>query len=787
MNFPFVRQRDSMQCGIACLQMVCLHYGRRVSTARMEELCHATTEGVSLLGISDAARRLGFETVSVRTTVDALAEADLPCILHWNQKHFVVLYKVARRKEKCEKIKDKREEKAPKLKGDSLKIKEGGGTSSKFKDESLKITENSAETAFRFYVADPAKGLVTYTWEEFRKHWVSVTANDAEKGVAMFLDPQAEFFSQASSDGKEGDSASLSFLWKYAQSYKRQFLWVLLTLVVGSGLQLLMPFLTQGIVDWGISSKDIGLVWLILLGELVLVTGQTVTDFIRRWLLLHVSMRVNIALVSDFFVKLLKLPMAFFDTKLMGDLLQRMGDHGRVQSFLTGQALSVLFTGISFLVFGSVLFVYDRMVFLVFLVGSVFYGLWLVRFLGRRKVLDYELFEQQAINQNRTYQFVTSMQEIKLQNCEQRRREEWEQTQHDLFDVQLKSLRLQQTQEAGCVFINELKNILITVIAATAVIDGRLTLGGMLAVQYIVGQLNSPVEQLMALIYSLQDVRISLERINEIHARTDEDSPANQDAYAAIRHTYECQPKEIVLRDVCFKYDLHALRNTLTDISIHIPAGKVTAIVGASGSGKTTLVKLVLGYYPVLSGGIVIAGTNICDYEQKWWRRRCGVVMQDGVIFSESIERNIAVSDGEVDTDRLREAARIACIHDYIMSLPLRYNTRIGRDGVGLSQGQRQRILIARAVYRNPDFIFLDEATNALDAQNERAIVENLSQFYRGRTVVVVAHRLSTVRHADQIVVLGGGRVLETGTHQSLTQRHGAYYNLVKNQLELGG
>ena len=511
----------------------------------------------------------------------------------------------------------------------------------------------------------------------------------------------------------------------------------------------------------------------------MIVVGRTATDFIRRWLLLHISMRINISLVSDFFIKLLKLPMSFFDTKLMGDLLQRIGDHTRVQNFLTGQVLNIIFTFLSFIIFGIVLFFYNHLIFGVFVVGSICYGLWITSFLKRRKVLDYELFEQQAKNQNKTYQLITSMQEIKLQDCERRRRWEWEDTQADLFSVQMKSLKLQQSQEAGSIFINEVKNIIITVLAATAVINGQMTLGAMLAVQYIIGQLNSPVEQFMSFIYSLQDVKISLERINEIHEGKNEETNEN--------HISEFNTeKSIVLTNVDFKYDPHALKKTLTDISFDIPEGKVTAIVGASGSGKTTLIKLMLGYYPVLSGSILIAGRNINEYNLKWWRRHCGVVMQDGVIFSESIARNIAVDDGDIDVERLEKAARIANIHDYIMGLPLKYNTQIGRDGVGLSQGQKQRILIARAVYKNPDFIFLDEATNALDAKNERAIVENLDEFYKGRTVVVVAHRLSTVKNADQIIVLDSGKVVESGNHATLIEKKGAYYNLVKNQLELG-
>ncbi|WP_289869642.1 peptidase domain-containing ABC transporter [uncultured Duncaniella sp.] len=726
-RFPFIKQEDSMQCGIACLQMICTYYGQHYSNGFISTFCHATTEGISLLGICKAATFLGFKSQPIKTTLNYLNSITAPCILHWNQNHFVILYK----------------------------IKDG-----------------------KYYISDPGKGKIIYTTEEFKNHWISMNLDGEEKGIVLFLEPTSKFGSITDS-GKNIKVHSLNFLNKYISPYKKYFIQIAIGLFISCILQLILPFLTQSIVDVGIKHDDISFIWLVLLGELMIVIGRTATDFIRRWLLLHISMRINISLVSDFFIKLLKLPMYFFDTKLMGDLLQRINDHSRVQSFLTNQILGVVFTFLSFLIFGIVLFIYNKLVFGVFLIGSVIYGLWITTFLRKRKVLDYELFEQQAKNHNKTYQLITSIQEIKLQDCEQRRRWEWEDTQADLFSVQMKVLKLQQTQEAGSIFINEVKNIIITVLAATSVINGQMTLGAMLAVQYIIGQLNSPVEQLMSFIYSLQDVKISLERINEIHEGKNEETKENQAIYFD-------NEKSIGIDNVDFKYDPHALKKTIEGVSFDIPAGNVTAIVGASGSGKTTLIKLMLGYYPVMSGTISIAGRNINEYNLKWWRRHCGVVMQDGVIFSESIARNIAIDDGDIDIGRLEKAALIANIHDYIMGLPLKYNTLIGRDGVGLSQGQKQRILIARAVYKNPDFIFLDEATNALDAKNERAIVENLAEFYKGRTVIVVAHRLSTVKNADQIIVIDSGKVVETGDHTTLIEKKGAYYNLVKNQLELG-
>ena len=731
-KFPITLQHDAMQCGIACLQMVCQYYGRTYSMEAISNFCHATTEGVSMLGISEAFEALGIESVSAKVSVEKLTKAPMPCILHWSQNHFVVLYRVKKGRE--------------------------------------------------FYIADPAKGLVNYNSDEFCRHWISTIEDGVEKGVVMFLEPTEEFYHKDIPMRKENHS--ISFLMKYFRQYQGQLSLIALTLILGSLVQLVLPFLTQQIVDTGIKNRDIDFIWLILAGQLVLVVSRTAVDFLRRWLLLKVGMAINIALISDFFVKLLRLPMSFFDTKLMGDLMQRMGDHTRVNTFLTQQSMSTMFSMLTLVVFSGVLWWYNPLIFAIFLAGSMLYAGWMMLFLRRRRVLDYELFARQAENNNKTYQMITSMQEIKLQSCEQRRTDEWRQVQNDLFDVQTKSLRLKQQQEAGCILINEGKNIVITVIAATAVIHGELTLGMMLAIQYIIGQLNAPISQLMDFLYNLQDVRISLERINEIH-QTKED---HLDDWRW--KSYKNGKKEIDLQGVNFKYDPHSPKWTLQDVTFKIPEGKVTAIVGASGSGKSTIIKLLLKYYSVYEeygqGNINLGGWFLSLYDIKWWHNRCGVVMQDGVIFSESIARNIAVSDGEINEERLMRAAEIACCKDFIMALPLKFNTKIGRDGVGLSQGQKQRILIARAVYKDPDFILLDEATNALDAKNERQITENLEHFYKGKTVVIVAHRLSTVKNADQIVVLDSGKVIEIGTHNELVAKRGAYYELVRNQLELG-
>lgn len=735
--FTLVRQRDAKDCGPSCLAMIVKHYGGSFNINSIRTDCALNREGVSLLGISKAAEELGFKSVGGRLSFSSLAsEALLPCIVHWSQNHFVVVYKVKNQK-----------------KGDCT-----------------------------IYVADPGKGLVSYTKEEFCERWVSTKTNGEEKGIVLLLEPTNQFYTQNDTETVLTQSR-MAFLWSYLKKYKRFFTQLILGLLLGSLLQLIFPFLTQAVVDTGIGGKDIGFVWLVLMAEMMLLFSRTAIEFIRSKILLHISTRINISLISDFFIKLMKLPMNFFDTKQMGDLLQRIEDHRRVEQFLTSSSLSLLFSFFTFLVFGVVLVFYNLGVFAVFLFGTLLYAGWIVLFLEKRRLLDYKFFEQAGRNRNVTYQLIDGMQEIKLQGCEQRKRWEWEDVQADLFKVNLQALNLQQVQQAGSITINEVKNILITVLAATSVIQGNMTLGMMLAVQYIIGQLNSPVEQLIHFVYSWQDVSISLDRMNEIHTETNEENAER------TRSSYTEESTDghsLAIKDLSFKYNIYSSKNILSDINLLIPNGKVTAIVGASGSGKTTLIKLLLGFYEPLSGSIQIGSANLSECNLGWWRSQCGAVMQEGYLFSDTIAKNIAISDDDPNIERIRHAARVANIADYVEALPLAYNTMIGQDGQGISQGQRQRILIARVIYKNPMFVFLDEATNALDANNEQAITDNLLDFYKGKTVIVVAHRLSTVRNADQIVVLNEGKIVELGTHEELIGKRGNYYGLIKNQLELG-
>ncbi|MCF8372250.1 MAG: peptidase domain-containing ABC transporter [Bacteroidales bacterium] len=728
--FPFFKQHDAMDCGPSCLRMIAKHYGRSISLQKIRELSHISREGVSLLGISEAAEELGFHSIGTRINFDQLSkEAPLPCIAHWRQNHFVVVYKI---------------------KKDTV------------------------------YVADPAHTLIKYTKAEFIKNWASIEKDGVKQGICLLIEPTPSFSADTYLDDDKTGKTGFRFLFSYLGHYRKFIVQLLIGMIFGSLIQLIFPFLTQSIVDFGINNNDISFINLVLIAQLVLLISRMSVDMIRSWILLHIGTRVNISLISDFLIKMMKLPISFFDTKMIGDIIQRIGDHKRIESFLTSSTLNILFSLVNLIIFGIVLVIYDLSVFLVFFFGSILYVAWILIFLRKRRELDSKRFTHQARNQSSIIQLINGMQEIKLNNCEKQKRWEWEAIQASLYKVRMKVLSLRQYQNAGGVFINETKNIIITFIAAKAVIDGSITLGMMLAIQYIIGQLNSPINQMLEFIHSTQDAKISLERLGEIHNREDEE-PVSQGKVNIFPEN-----KSFSIRKLSFQYEGPHSKFVLDDISMQIPQGKVTAIVGVSGSGKTTLIKLLLGFYPPTKGELKIGDISLSNFSQKMLRQKCGVVMQDGFIFSDTIAQNVAVGYETIDQKRLLEAVKLANIQAFIESLPLGYNTKIGADGHGLSQGQKQRILIARAIYKDPEFLFFDEATNALDANNERVIMQNLDRFFKGRTVVVVAHRLSTVKNADQIIVLDDGKIIETGNHANLTAKKGAYYELVKNQLELG-
>jgi ATP-binding cassette subfamily B protein len=726
-KFPFVKQFDAMDCGPACLSMVAKFYGKTYSLQTLRERSYITREGVSMLGTSDAAESIGLRTMGVRLTYEELrTKAVLPCIAHWKQKHFIVVYKIE-------------------------------------KDE--------------VHVADPEHGLVKYSKQEFLQGWIGTKKEGENQGLCLLLEPTPDFYKQVD---ESLDKSSFRFLFSYLRPYKKFLFQLFLGLFIGSILQLIFPFLTQAIVDKGISNQDIGFIYLVLIAQLVIFLSQTSVEFIRSWILLHISTRINISLISDFLIKLMKLPIGFFDTKTIGDIMQRIGDHRRIESFLTTSTLNILFSMINLIVFGIVLAIYSLKIFIIFICGSIIYMVWAYLFMKKRRSLDFKRFAQLADNQSNLFQLITGIQEIKQNNCERQKRWDWERIQAKLFRINVKSLTLNQYQQSGSIFVNQLKNIMISFFAATSVIDGSMTLGMMMAVQYIIGQLNSPIEQLIGFFHSIQDAKISLERLGEIHQKKDEESP-DEEMISILPEN-----KSLNISNLSFQYEDPYSEFVLKDLSLQIPENKTTAIVGVSGSGKTTLIKLLLGFYPPTKGQVKIGDIRLSNFSKRFWRQKCGVVMQDGFIFSDTIAKNIAVGDEITDKERLLNSLKIAAVQDLIEMLPLAYNAKIGLEGRSLSEGQKQRILIARSVYKNPEYLFFDEATNALDASSERIIMNNLEKFFKGRTVVVVAHRLSTVKNADQIVVLDKGRIVEKGTHKELTKLKGAYFNLVRDQLELG-
>jgi len=728
-KFPFYKQLDFKDCGATCLKIIAKHYNKIIPIQELRVLSETTRSGSSLSGISDAAERIGFRSLGVKITLHQLDEAPLPCVLYWNKNHYVVLYE----------------------------IKKG-----------------------IYHISDPAHGLLKYNETDLLKHWIGNNAStETEEGIALLLETTPNLKAYATEVNERDKDFNFSFLSKYVFKYKR-FLWQLIIgLIAASLLQLVFPFLTQSVVDVGIKNQNVHFIYLILFAQLALFIGRTAIEVIRSWILLHLSTRINISLVSDFFVKLMNLPIAFFDTRMTGDILQRINDHKRIESILTTSSLSVLFSMVNLVVFSFVLAYYSLQIFSIFFIGSFLYFLWIVIFLKKRRDLDYKRFSQVSQEQSKVIELINGMQEIKLHNAEKQKRWGWEFLQAKLFKISIEGLALEQYQSVGSNFINEVKNILITILSAKLVIDGNITLGMMLAINYIVGQLNSPIAQLINFIREVQDAKISLERLAEIHNKEDEEQQSTDKIIDLPTDL------DLSLENVFFSYT-GSDQMVLKALDLTIPSNKITAIVGTSGSGKTTLMKLLLKFYEPHAGAIKMGNHDLQHVSQKAWRNKCGVVMQEGYIFSDTIANNIAVGEDYVDKEKLGHAVDVANIKDFIETLPLSYNTKIGMEGAGLSTGQKQRLLIARAVYKNPDFLFFDEATSALDANNEKVIMEKLNTFFKDKTVVVIAHRLSTVKNADQIVVLDQGNIVEVGNHETLVKQKGNYYNLVKNQLELG-
>lgn len=735
-TFAFYKQLNAMDCGPTCLRMIAKSYGKHYNADTLRQIAGFSKQGVSLLGISDTAEKIGFRTRGVKISLQQLHKAPYPCILHWNQNHFVVLIN---------------------MKSSSVKI------------------------------ADPGRGVINYKSDEFLKHWISSkdeSGNDI--GVALLLEPTPVFYELES---QKEHKLNWSLAIQYLRTAKWQLVQVFTALIITSLLSLVFPFLTQSIIDTGINTQNLQYIVIVLIAQLMLVFSQTILGFIRSRLLLRVSNILNIQILSDFWIKLTRLPVSYFDVHHTGDTLQRIGDHKTIQGFLTGSALTTIFSFFNFIVYAVVLMIYSVQLFFVFSIGSIIYFVWVQLFLRIRRKINYENFHLSSKENNTTLQLIQGMQEIRLNNAEKQKRWEWENIQANVFKLGFKNLNYSQIQSAGATFINQVQGLAISFIVAKLVVDGQLTLGAMLAVQYIIGQLSGPIQQWVGFVQSFQDAKISMERLNEIHQLDDEEDLEK----SYIKELPE--NKSILINDVSFTYPGAGNEAVLEKIKLLIPQNKVTAIVGTSGSGKTTLIKLLLKVYEQYEGEIRIGapvkndnkdGLKFGFISHQYWRSVCGAVLQDGYIFNDTIARNIAVSEEEIDHTRLIQSCRISNIHSFIESLPNGYYTKLGAEGTGVSQGQKQRILIARAVYKNPEYLFFDEATNSLDANNEKEILENLEKFFNGRTVVVVAHRLSTVKNADKIVVLDKGKIAEEGTHEELTMLKGKYYELVKNQLELG-
>jgi ATP-binding cassette subfamily B protein len=738
-NFPHYLQTDFKDCGPTCLKIVAKHYGQILKIQNLREYSETNREGSNLLFLSEAAEKIGFRTLGVKQNLKQLQEVPLPCVLHWNKHHYVVLYKI---------------------KHDN------------------------------YFISDPAISKLKYNKDEFIKFWIGNNANEnTEEGIALLLEPAPKFY-KSEFEKENTNKFGFSLLFKYLIPYKLFVIQLGIGLIVTSILQFLTPFLTQSIVDIGVQNQNIKFIYLVLIAQIVLFACKIAVEIIQSWIALHLSARIKISLISDFFIKLMNLPISFFDVKMNGDIMQRINDHHRIEKIITSSSLNILFSIINLIIMGSVLAFYSFEIFLIYFSGSFVFFIWILLFLKQREKLDYKLFSEFSQEQSKVIELINGMQEIKLHNAEKQKRWSWEFIQARLFKISMKGLVLEQIQTIGSSTINQFINILIIFISAKLVLDGQITFGMMLAISSIIGSIDGPISLLIGFVYEAQDAKISLARLSEIHEKEDETQQEENQTQDIPENA------DIVINDLSFRYigsDIPVLEN----LNLTIPAHKITAIVGTSGSGKTTLMKLLLKFYEPNSGEISLttenseiasslAMTDLKNIRQKAWRNQVGAVMQEGFIFNDTIANNIAIGVDIIDKERLLYAADVANINSYIQTLPLGFNTKIGMEGVGMSTGQKQRLLIARAVYKNPEMLFFDEATSALDANNEKEIMQKLDIFFKNKTVVVIAHRLSTVMNADQIVVLEKGKIIEVGNHNELVKLKGSYYELVRNQLQLG-
>lgn len=712
LNFPHEYQLDSKDCGPACIKIVAKYFGGFYSLQYLRDKCGITREGITLYDLSTACEQIGLKTFPVKIDWEQIRRVTLPCIIQWENNHFIVVYKI-----------------------------------------------NKSNV----WVSDPAKGLLTYTKEEFIRGWLI----NREKWAVLLIEKSIDFKKKNDNDVQDRKKTFHSFL-NYFKPYKSSFLAVFIVMLIVTILQAILPFISKSVIDVGIQTNDVSFINLVLIGNIIIIISILLSNLVRDWILLHVTSRVNISLISDYLIKLMKLPIQFFENKIAGDILQRANDHDRIRSFLMNNSLNFIFSIITFLVFGIILFIYNPVLFLIYLIGSAFFLTWVLVFMSFRKKLDWQYFDLNSQNQSYWVETIETIQDIKINNYDKFKRWKWEAIQAKIFNVNQKVLTIDNAQNLGAQFLNQLTNLSITFYCANAVINGKITFGVMISTQFIIGMLNGPIMQFVSFIQGAQSAKISFLRLNEIHQIQDED--------AFNHNTIFPEEKSLFLKNVTFQYSINAAP-VLKNINLVIPQGKVTAIVGDSGSGKTTLLKLILRLYKPSFGEISIGMMNIENINLRSWREKCGAVMQDGKIFNDTIYNNIILEDENVDIARFRKAVKTANIESEIESLPMGYQTIMGEQGRGLSGGQKQRILIARALYKNPDYLFFDEATNALDAVNEQKIVSALDEVFKEKTVIVVAHRLSTIKKADQIVVMKHGMIVEIGNHEQLVEKENGYYS----------